>query len=114
NPVFIARYMTIEGETKVNKRRIIRDAIIAAVIGLLFILFKVYWFGNLLVSYSLLILINTFVLAPISVRFQRSFLPWLENHYNGIVNFSLSGRNPVFILVGTIFALIFSFVLMGV
>src|SRR5690606_543035 len=56
NPVFIARYMTIEGETKVNKRRIIRDAIIAAVIGLLFILFKVYWFGNLLVSYSLLIL----------------------------------------------------------
>ena len=114
NPVFIARYMKLDGERKVNRKRILRDAAIVAVIGIAFIAIKVFWFGNLLVAYVLLMLLNVFVLVPASNRFQTSFLPWLEEKYSRTIDFALRGRNPVWLLLGTIFALFFSFVLMGV
>jgi len=114
NPVFIARYMKIEGEHVFNKRRIIRDAIIITVLRALFLLGKVFWLGNILIAYAVLMILNVYVLTPASVKFQRSFLPWLEAQYGRTIDFALRGRNPVRIFLGTVFALIFSFVLMGV
>ena len=115
NPVFIARYMKIEGEKVFNKKRILRDALIIAVIGLLFIFaLNIYWIGNLLVLYALLMILNVWVLTPASIKFQRSFLPWVEERYNRTIDFALRKRNSVWILVGTFFMLIFSIALMAV
>src|SRR5690606_16568569 len=107
-------YMRLDGERKVNRRKIWRDSIILGVLGVLFIAFGVYWLGNLLVAYTLLMLLNFFFLIPLSNRFQHSFLPWLENLYNSTIAFALRGRNPIWVLGGAVFALIFSFVLMGI
>jgi multidrug efflux pump subunit AcrB len=114
NPVFIARYMKLDGEVKVNRKKIIRDAIILTVIGVIFLLLKVFWVGNLLVAYAVLMVLNVFVLMPASSRFQHSFLPRLENFYTGVITFALRGRNPIWFLAATIGALIMSFVLMFV
>lgn len=115
NPVFIARYMKIEGEKVFNKPRIVRDAVIITVLGLLFIFaFRIYWLGNILVVYAALMILNVWVLTPASIRFQRSFLPWVEERYNRTIDFALRRRNPVWIFVGTFFMLIFSFMLMGI
>lgn len=115
NPVFIARYMKIEGEKVFNKKRILRDALIITAIGLLCIFaFQIYWLGNILVAYAALMILNVWVLTPASIKFQRSFLPWVEARYNRTIDFALERRNPVWILLGTFFMLIFSFVLMGI
>jgi multidrug efflux pump len=114
NPVFIARYMKLDGERKVRKKRILRDAMIVASIGILFLLLGIYWFGNLLLAYVGLLLLNVFVLVPASNRFQNSFLPKLEDAYARTISFALKGMNPVWFFLGTIGTLILSFVLMFV
>jgi multidrug efflux pump len=122
NPVFIARYMKIDGERTINKRRIRRDAFVIGGIGIIFILVpwlvptapRMFWLGNLLLLYALLMLLNAFVLTAASVKFQRTLLPWVEDKYNRTINFALRGWNPVFIFTGTFLALIFSFGLMFV
>lgn len=114
NPVFIARYMKLDGERKVSRRKIWRDSAILGALGLFFIAVQVFWLGNLLLAYVLLMLLNVFVLVPLSNRFQSSFLPWLEERYNQTIDFALRGRNPVWILLATIGSLFFSFFLMAV
>lgn len=114
NPVFISRYMNVQEEGKTNNKKILRDVLILLVIGVIFILFNIYWIGNLLIVFGVLIVLNVFVLMPASNRFQRSFLPWLEARYNSAINFALRKNNPIFIFVGTFLLLIFSFVLMAV
>lgn len=114
NPVFIARYMKLDGERVVRKRRINRDSLIIAIIGVAFIALKVYWLGNLLVAYVLLMLLNVYVFVPASNRFQRSFLPKLEDFYTRTIAFALRGRNPIWFLVGTVGSLVFSIMLMNI
>lgn len=114
NPVFISRYMKLEGEVKVDHRPLLRNVIIAAVAGAVFLLLKVMWLGNLLIAFSLLTLFNVYVLVPASKRFQASFLPWLENAYERTISFALRKRNPTWIFLGTVALLISSFMLLGV
>jgi multidrug efflux pump len=113
NPVFIARFMKIESEIVINHKGIWRNVIIAAGIGLLFILLNAYWLGNLLVFIAGLTLLNVYALVPLSKKFQASVLPPLERFYERTIKFALAGKRPVVIFVTTFFLLIFSFVLMG-
>jgi multidrug efflux pump len=114
NPVFISRYMTTEGEDKLNRKKLVRDALILLAVGALLIFIKIYWLGNLLVAYALIMLLNAFVLKKASSKFQHSFLPWLEGKYNRVISYALRGRKPVFIFMGTVLMLFLSFVLMFV
>lgn len=114
NPVFIARYMNVQEDERGNNRKLIRDSGILLVLGIIFIFLKIYWLGNVLIAFAILMVVNVYLFIPASNRFQRSFLPWLEGKYNSTINFALRGRNPVFIFLGTFGLLILSFVLMGV
>lgn len=114
NPVFIARYMRLEGEIEVNHKGIWRNVIIASVLGILFLLASVTWLGNLLIVFALLTLLNVYVLIPASKRFQNVFLPRVENLYERTITFALRKRNPIWIFLGTVGLLFFSFFLMGV
>ncbi|MFM7854496.1 MAG: efflux RND transporter permease subunit, partial [Flammeovirgaceae bacterium] len=114
NPVFIMRYMKLDSERVSNHKAIWRNVIIASAIGVVFLLVKITWLGNLLIVFGLLTLLNVYVLVPTSRRFQNGFLPKLESAYERTINFSLKGRNPVWIFLGTVFLLIFSIVLLGI
>lgn len=114
NPVFIARYMRLEGEILVNHKGIWRNVIIASVLGVLFLLASVTWLGNLLIVFALLTLLNVYVLIPASKRFQNVFLPRVESLYERTITFALRKRNPIWIFLGTVGLLFFSFFLMGV
>lgn len=114
NPVFISRYMVVQETGRINNKKIVRDAVILLVLGVLFIFVGIYWIGNILIAYAVLMVLNVYVLMPASNRFQRSFLPWLEARYNDTINFALRRNNPIFIFIGTFLLLIFSFVLMGI
>ncbi|MBX2898480.1 MAG: efflux RND transporter permease subunit [Cyclobacteriaceae bacterium] len=114
NPVFILRFMKLDSEIVVNHRAIWRNVIIAVVIGVLFIIGKVYWLGNILIAFGFLTVANVYVLVPLSKRFQTGLLPKVEELYARTITFALKGKRPAFIFSGTFLLLIFTFILMGV
>ena len=71
-------------------------------------------FGNLLNVIALITLLNVYFLSNWSQRFQKTFLPWLEERYTKTLTFALEGKRPYWFLGGTVGALIFSVMLMGV
>ncbi len=114
NPVFIVRYMQLDGEHVTNHKALWRNAVIMVVLGALFIFLKVYWLGNILVFLAGLTLLNVYVLAPWSKKFQATVLPWLERVYERTITFALQGKRPIAIFSGTFGLLIMSFMLMGI
>jgi len=114
NPVFIVRFMKVEGEKVTNHKAIWRNSIIMSVLGLVFIALKVYWLGNLLLFFAALTLLNVYILVPAATRFQASVLPWIESQYERTIKFSLAGRKPLLIFGGTFALLIISFALLFV
>jgi len=114
NPVFIMRYMKLDSEVVHNHRGLLRNVAIAIGAGVIFLLLEVTWFGNLLIVFGLLTVLNVYVLLPLSKRFQGGFLPRLEDAYVRTIDFALRGRNPVWIFSGTVGLLIFSIVLLGI
>ncbi len=66
--------------------------------------------GNILMFIALLILLYVFVLYPLSKWFQDKLLPWIEDIYHDFINFSLRGKNPLWIVILTFGLLIFSFI----
>lgn len=114
NPVFIVRFMKMENEVVVNHKAIWRNVVIVLVAGVLFILADVLWFGNLLIFFGSLTLLNVYVLVPASKKFQVNVLPVVENAYERTIKFALRGSKPILIFSGTFGLLILSFMLMGI
>lgn len=115
NPVLISSFMRVTKDGhEVNYKRmwLISGALI--VVGILLILSGTTSLGNLLLILGVIILADIYVLAPLSNRFQRGFLPWLENIYSKTLSFALTGWRPLLFFSGTVGLLFFSFVLMGI
>lgn len=115
NPVLISSFMRVTKDGhEVNYKRMWLISGGMIVLGLIFILGGGTSFGNLLVILGIIILLDIYVLAPLSNRFQKGFLPWLENVYSKTLSFALTGWRPIIFFGGTVFLLFFSFVLMGI
>lgn len=113
NPVLTAMLMKV-GQNKPNTKI---GVIAAGVLILLSILSYVSGNtggGSLLMTFGLLILLNVFILFPLTIRFQNSFLPRLEAGYKKVLAWIMQGLRPVWILIGTFGLLILSFVLIGI
>jgi multidrug efflux pump len=108
NPVFIVRFMKLENEMVTNHKAIWRNVIIAIGLGILLLVFKIYWLGNLLIFFGLLTLLNVYLLVPAAKKFQATVLPWIENIYESTIKFSLAGWRPAMIFSGTFLLLIIS------
>lgn len=80
--------------------------------GVLFLIAKVFWLGNLLLVFAALTLLNIYVFAPITHWFQTVVLPRLESRYSKVIAFSLRGSNPGLVFGGTVLTLILSIVLL--
>ncbi len=115
NPVMTAMFMKIEDMTQDKPKK--GSVRAAGFLGLLaLICYLVGWntIGSLAIVSSLLTLVYVFFLRKAVGWFQSVFLVKMENGYESLLTFSLKGKNPIKILVGTFLLLIFSIVLLGI
>ena len=111
NPVLAVVYMKV-GDPDLKLRKVLINAGVLSVLGLIFILLGLLGIGNVFVFLGLIILLNYFVLAPGTVKFQKGFLPRLENKYGKFLSYALSGKRPGRFFAGTVVLLVLSIVLM--
>jgi multidrug efflux pump subunit AcrB len=72
-----------------------------------------YFFGNLLLFFGILMVVNAYVLDGMIKGFQNRFLPALMRQYEKLLRWSLAGRRPVWIIVGLFGLLVGSFMIFG-
>lgn len=109
NPVFAVDFMNHEeGEEKEPKNAIFKKKgfWIAIGIGILLDIAGATFWGNLLIFFMLLVLLNRYVLDDAIHGFQNRALPWIMGHYESLLRWALKGWRPVHLLLGTI-ALLF-------
>ncbi len=115
NPVFISTFMVIQnGEKEVNFKKLWRNVGILIGAGAFFLIIDVTAFGNLLIVLGLIVLLDFYVLNPLSKRFQKGFLPLLERLYSATLDYALKGIRPYIFFTATILLFVLSFVLMGI
>jgi multidrug efflux pump subunit AcrB len=108
-PVIASIFMKHESEgKKPSLSRTLKIVGGLVVSGVLFLLAKVFWLGNLLLVFAALTLLNIYVFAPITHWFQTVVLPRLESRYSKVIAFSLRGSNPGLVFGGTVLTLILS------
>lgn len=112
-PVLLAILMKIESDQK-NMKGLVKTFAAFVILGTLSILSGFNSFGNLSLIIAVLILLNGFLFIPGTVWFQYNFLPKLETGYQSFLNWVLYKKRPIWIIFGTFFTLILSFVLTGV
>ncbi len=115
NPVMTAMYMKIEDMTQNKPKK--GSLRMAGFLGLLaLVCYLVGWntIGSIAIVSAVLTLVYVFFLRKAVGWFQSVFLVRMENGYESLLTFSLKGRNPIKILVGTFLLFIFSIVLLGV
>lgn len=94
NPVLIALM------ARLSKKGVRRLAWFILVIGLLITLSGAAGAGNMFVLIGLFIFINPKVVSPVTLRFQNSLLPKLENGYRKFLTFAMVKYRPVYFLFG--------------
>ncbi len=111
NPVFAVDFMNhpddagVKRKSDVFKRPIFWILLIA---GVLFDLLHVPFLGNILILFSLLVIINTYVFDGLIHSFQNKALPAIMRRYESLLNWALAGWKPVWLLLGTFGLLILS------
>ncbi len=71
-----------------------------------------YTLPNLLMTFSIVTVLNLFVLTPASNWFQTKFLPGVERSYISTLRFFLKGVRPFLLIVGMFFVMVASIGLM--
>ena len=115
NPVMTAMFMKIEDMTQEKPKK--GSLRMSGFLGLLaLVCYLVGWntIGSLAIVSAVLTLVYVFFLRKAVGWFQSVFLVQMENGYESLLTYSLKGRNPIKILVGTFLLFIFSIVLLGV
>jgi multidrug efflux pump len=116
NPVLIKLYMSVDDNSKVDHKKALRNFAIMIVLGF-GLLFGgqsiqsagLIIFGNLMLMSAVIMLLNLYVLTPMSHRFQARFLPWLEKIYEKTIRVAL---NHIYLFFfGTVSMLVVSLVL---
>jgi multidrug efflux pump subunit AcrB len=138
NPVFAVDFMNHPEGEKESKEAIFRKPIfwVIVVVGIIFNIIGMvqnasvvgivrgtdvvnpgsiqHFFGNLLLFFALLMVFNKYVLDKAIYRFQNNALPWIMDHYENLLKWSLNGWRPVYLLLGTIGLFFLSIVFFGV
>ncbi|RYC50745.1 efflux RND transporter permease subunit [Flagellimonas olearia] len=114
NSVLVSRYMTTEDKSMPLKQ-IIRITSIISVIGLLIILFGGTYraLGSLMVLTAIMLWIYRLFLRNWANGFQNKILPRWERFYERTLRYTLAGRKPIFIAIGTFVLLLIAFMGFG-
>lgn len=116
NPVFAVDFMNHpEGEGKKAKSAIFKEPFfwVAIAAGIVLDFSGFTFWGNLLLFFMLLILLNRYVLDDLIHAFQNRVLPWIMSHYESLLRWALKGWRPVYLLLGTFGVLVLSFLAFG-
>ncbi len=118
NPVFAVDFMNHPEEDgiKESKSAIFKKKgfWVAIILGVLLDIMGATFWGNLLIFFMLLVLLNRFVLENAIHKFQNNAMPWIMNHYESLLRWALNGWKPVYLLIGTFGLLFFSVALFGI
>lgn len=107
NPVMCLQYMRID-EVVTNRKRLWTIASVLGGIGLLSILAGAIWLGNILLLLALMMVLNEYVLAPYSKKFQEGPLMRLDGFYKKVLLVSLREGRKRYWFLGTFGLLIVS------
>ncbi len=100
-PTFIIIFVKEENqEHPPLKKKVLRSLLIMAVIIIPGYAVHIYWLANFTLFMAVLTALNYAFLYKWSVKFQGSFLSWLENYYLKVLNWALSGHKPRWLLGG--------------
>lgn len=115
NPVLTSMYMKVQNlsKDKPKKKGLIVVAVVT-VIGLLFYVAGNVFMGNICMLAAILTLVNMYAMRKAIAWFQDVFLVFLEDLYEGTLNYVLRGRKPYLFFGGTVVLLILSVMLLGV
>jgi multidrug efflux pump len=126
NPIFAVDFMNHEEHEKTRKSDIFRKPLFWVIIGVavLFDLIGIeknhavqgivtgddivnpgtayLFFGNLLLFFAGLVVLNKYVLDGLIHSFQNKVLPWIMTHYENLLRWALKGWRPVHLLLGTV------------
>jgi multidrug efflux pump subunit AcrB len=105
NPVFAVDFMNHpESDSKEPKSAIFKKKgfWIALAIGVLLDIAGAPFFGNLLIVFMLLVVLNRYFITDAIHNFQNKALPWIMNHYESLLKWALKGWRPVHLLIGII------------
>src|SRR5450432_4131946 len=117
NPIFAVDFMNHADEDHASRKsRVFRNPLFWTflVLGILLDISHFTFGGNLLILFSILMFLNAYVFTGLIHTFQNRSLPWIMSHYESGLRWALKGWRPVWLLVGTFFLLIFSFVFIGI
>jgi len=113
NPVFAVDFMNHPDDPGVKKKSDIfkQPAFwIPLAAGILLDFSHFPFLGNLLIFFSILVLVNRYVFDGLIHSFQNRVLPAIMHSYEKLLNWALTGWKPVGLLIGTFLLLIFSLV----
>jgi len=105
NPVFAVDFMNHpESDSKEPKSAIFKKKGFwtAVGIGILLDIAGAPFFGNLLIVFMLLVVLNRYFITDAIHNFQNKALPWIMNHYESLLKWALKGWRPVHLLIGII------------
>ena len=111
-PVLLAVLMKVENDNKSTKR-LLKSFALIVITGILMLSIGQNSLGNLSLIIAGLVILNGFVFSPGTLWFQNSFLPRLEFGYQKFLRLVLHKKRPVWVILGTFFTLILSFILTG-
>jgi multidrug efflux pump subunit AcrB len=117
NPVFAVGFMKTheeEAEERKNTKGFKITSVVFAVIAILSYLGGGVGLGNFAVVIYLLYCLNRFILYKAIGNFQNKIWPSFQERYRKIITWCLFGKRPIFILLGTIGLLFFSFFLVSI
>lgn len=111
NPVFAVDFMNHPDDESVKRKSDIfkRPAFwLPLAAGILFDLAGIPFIGNMLILFSLLVVLNKYVFTGLIHSFQNRVLPAIMRRYETLLNWALTGWKPVWLLLGTFGLLIIS------
>lgn len=117
NPVFAVDFMKTheeEDKSRNNKRGFKITAIVFAVIVILSYLSQNFGLGNFAIILFCLYTLNRFVFWKWIKNFQENLWPRFQNFYKSIVEWALTGKRPIGLILGTIVLFFSTFVLTAI
>ena len=111
NPIFAVDFMNHPEGKKEPKSAIFKKPSfwIAIALGIVLDIAGQPFFGNLLLFFMLLLVLNRYVIDDAIHSFQNKALPAIMNRYETLLRWALKGWRPVHLLLGTIGLLLVSF-----
>ncbi len=102
NPVLTADWMKLGNDEKSKSKKFWVRTALLLVVGVL--LYFIGWplMGGMFLAAIIISVSNRYYLTPVGNWFMNNIMPKIENRYADFLNYALSGKKPIFFLVGIV------------